>query len=129
MNKRSAQSASTIAAYWPTEGNNISNIDNSHKSIGRVLYYFTQSITVRRASVLRSEKLQYTMACVQWMEIHPQHCLYGISAIVCSNVYKGPSLCSFIPVLRILAKCATCEILLDHEKVIVACPIPIKLCI
>ena len=129
MNKRSAKSASTIAAYWPAEGNNISNIDNSHKSIGRVLYYFTQSITVRRASALRSEKLQYTMACVQWMEIHPQHCLYGISAIVCSNVYKGPSLCSFIPVLRILAKCATCEILIEHEKVIVACPIPIKLCI
>lgn len=45
MNKWSAQSASTIAAYWPTEGYNISYIDNSHK---RVLYYFTQSITVHR---------------------------------------------------------------------------------
>ena len=129
MNNRSAKSASTIAAYWPTEGNSISCINYSHKSIGKVLYYFTQSITVRKASASTSQKLQYTMAFVQWMETHPQHTLYGISATLCYNIYKSPSLCSFIPILRIMAKCANCKIVLDDEEVFVACPIPIKLCI
>ena len=65
MNNRSVKSLSTLAAYWPTEGN---SINCSHKNIGKVLYYFTQSITVRKADVLMSHKLQYTMAFVQWME-------------------------------------------------------------
>ena len=126
MNNRSASSASIIAAYWPTEGSSINCINYAHKSIGKVLYYFTQSITV---SALTSQKMQYTMAFVQWMETHPQHSLYGISATLCYNVYKAPSLCSFIPVLRIIAKCASCKIVLDDEEVFVACPIPMKLCI
>ena len=129
MNNRSARSLSTIAAYWPTEGNSISCINYSHKSIGKVSYYFTQSITVRKAGALMSQKMQYTMAFVQWMETHPQHSLYGISATLCYNTYMSPSLCSFIPVLRIIAKCASCNIVLDDEEIFVACPIPIKLCI
>ena len=129
MNNRSASSASIIAAYWPTEGSSISCINYAHKSIGKVLYYFTQSITVHKASALTSQKMQYTMAFVQWMETHPQNSLYGISATLCYNIYKAPSLCSFIPVLRIIAKCASCKIVLDDEEVFVACPIPMKLCI
>ena len=43
VNNRSAKSSSVIAAYWPTNGNNITNIDYSYRSIGRVMYYFKHS--------------------------------------------------------------------------------------
>ena len=129
LNKCSAFSSSTIAAYWPSEGNRIAQFSESHKSIGKVLHYFTQDVIIKRNDAQKSEKVQYAMACVQWMETHPESSFFGISAVVCENYCKESSLCSFIPVLRILAKCANCKIIHDHRTVFVACPINIKFCV
>lgn len=83
VNNQSAQSSSIIAAYWPTTGNNITQINQSYKSIGRVKYYFRQSVTLRKASEENSKTLYYTIAYVRWMNSS----LYGISATVCANEF------------------------------------------
>ena len=75
-----------------------------------------------------SEIVHYTMAYVQWMNYNQYSSYYGISAVVCSNSYWDKSLCSYIPVLRISAKCANCITTINNDDVFVACPIPVKLC-
>ena len=127
VNNRSARSSSVIAAYWSTRGNIITQFDHSRASIGKVMYYFSHSVTLRREGSASSEIISYTMALVRWMDYHHENSLYGITATVCANMFKEPSLCCFIPVLRICAKCASCIININHETVFVACPIPIKL--
>ena len=52
---------------------------------------------------------------------------YGSSVTACVNAIKKVSVCSYLPVLRIYAKCATCCITLHDEVVLVACQIPLKL--
>lgn len=129
LNNRSAQSSSAIAAYWPVRGSCITNFDQSRASIGRVMYYFNHSVTLHHNNNETSNVVQYTLAYVRWMDYHHQNSLYGISATVCANSYKEASLCCFIPVLRIFAKCANCIVTLRDEDVFVACPIPLKLSI
>ena len=69
-NNRSAQSSSIVAAYWPTSGRNITNIDYSCRSIGKVVFYFKHSVTLRNLSTRISKTVQYTMAYIQWVECH-----------------------------------------------------------
>ena len=125
LNSKSSKSSSVIAAYWPTFGSNV-NHNLSERSIGQVKYYIHHSVTLKNQSSI-SETVTFTLAYVQWMEYHHQNSLYGISATVCGDSTKEPSMCSFLPVLRILAKCAVCRTKINDENVVVACPIPLKL--
>ena len=106
-NARSAQSSGVVAAYWPTFRNDIQNFNHSRASVGKVQYYVNHSATIKDAQGT-SHIVRYTLAYVHWMHSHHNSDMYGISATICSTIEKEPSLCSFVPVLRILAKCATC---------------------
>ena len=125
LNSKSSKSSSVIAAYWPTFGSNV-NHNLSEKSIGQVKYYIHHSVTLKNQSSI-SETVTFTLAYVQWMEYHHQNSLYGISATVCADSTKELSMCSFLPALRILAKCAVCRTKINDEHIFVACPIPLKL--
>ena len=129
VNNRTAKSSSVVAAYWPTSGNNITNINYSCRSIGKVIYYFKQSVTLRKTNAKSSMTVYYTMAHVHWMKPHSESSIYGISATVCANEFEEISLCCYIPILRILGKCAHCLMTSHDETIFVACPIPIKLSI
>ena len=126
-NCHSAQSSSFVAAYWPSTGSNVTHFDCSKASIGKVQYFFTHSITIQNVNSSISQVVHYTIAYVHWMDYHHENSLYGSSATVCANSVKEVSVCSYLPVLRIYAKCATCRITLHDEVVLVACPIPLKL--
>ena len=128
LNSRSAQSSSVVTAYWPTHGRNINSFDHSRASVGRVQHYVNHAVTIKDNHGT-SQIVTYTLAYVHWMNLHHQSTMYGISATVCENSECEPSLCSFIPVLRIFAKCATCLNTLNDETVLIACPIPLKLSI
>ena len=125
LNSKSSKSSLVIAAYWPTFGSNV-NHNLSERSIGQVKYYIHHSVTLKNQSSI-SESVTFTLAYVQWMEYHHQNSLYGISATVCGDSTKEPSMCSFLPVLRILAKCAVCHTKINDENFFLACPIPLKL--
>ena len=60
------------------------------------------------------------------MDYHQENNLY---AIICANSVREPSLCSFLPVLKIFAKCAVCLSNLNDETVFEVCPISLKLAI
>jgi hypothetical protein len=125
LNGASAQSSSTIAAYWPTFGSNVNNFDHTILSIGKVQYYFSHSVTLEDS--VESKIVNYTFAFCHWMNYHHQNRYFGISATVCANSTKEPSLCCNIPVLRIYAKCATCTVTINDDITFVACHVPLKL--
>ena len=128
INKRTAVNSSVVAAYWPYYGDNITRIDFSCPSVGKVLYYMNHSVTLKNITSGCSSVAHYTLAYVQWMDHHPQYChLYGVYAIACNNSFNGLSLCCYIPVLQIFAKCASYTEIIQDETVFIACPIPIKL--
>ena len=129
LNHHSAESSSIICAYWPTHGSTITDFSASKINIGQVTSHFSHKITVMNRATFASDVHHYIMARVCWMCDHHQSSRYGISAVVCSNSFWEPSLCSYIPVARIYGKCASCLVNIDNEVVYVACPIPIKHCI
>ena len=129
LNSKSARSSSVIAAYWPTYGSDLNNFDHSQRSIGKVQYYIQHTVTLKEMSSRTSNIVHFTLAYVHWMDYHHDNRRYGTSATVCANSVKEVYMCSFIPVLRIFAKCATCCTDLTDENVFVACPIPLKLSI
>ena len=114
-----------VSAFWPSGGTSLVNYDKACPSVGQVDFYFRHSVTL--GSDQHTEVACYTIAHVRWLECHSDHNYYGTSAIVCSDSFKESSICSFIPVRRIHSKCAYCKTTLNEEKVIVACPIPLKL--
>ena len=129
LHSKSAQSSSVIAAYWPTYGSNILAFDHSRLSMGKVQYYFYHSVTIRESHSEISKIVHYTFAYCHWMNYHHENSIFGISATVCATLTREPSMCSIIPVLRVLGKCANCTVTLRDEKVFVACPIALKLSI
>ena len=94
----------------------------------KVMLNLNHQVTILNRRTGCSEIVHYTMAYVQWMNYNQYSSHYGISAVVCSNSYWDKSLCSYIPVLRISAKCANCITTINNDDVFVACPIPVKLC-
>lgn len=129
LNNHSSILSSVLSAYWPIHGNDITVFDSGHISIGRVEFYFTHMVTLMNNNTCTTEVVHYTMASVQWMDHHNHSSRYGVSAVVCANFSRERSLCSYIPILRIAGKCASCHLSLDDETVFVAIPIPLKLCI
>ena len=47
-------------------------------------------------------------AYVLWKQKHPQHDWFGNSAIACFDLFEPQSCCNFLPVQRIIKKCAFC---------------------
>ncbi len=123
-------SSATIAAYWPVSGESLSRIDYNERRVGTVQYYVQHTIEFHSDGSIETEKLKHLFCYVLWKQISPNTSYFGQSAIVCTNSYELPSLCSFLPVQRILAKCAHTVIPLNlgshEESYFVACPIPLK---
>ena len=122
-------SSATIAVYWPGCGESLSRIDYSERRVGTVQYYVQHTIEFHNEGSVETEKLKHLFCYVLWKQISPNTSYFGQSAIVCANSYELPSVCSFLPAQRILAKCAHTVIpfnLGSHEEsYFVACPIPL----
>ena len=74
--------------------------------------------------------MQHIFAFVLWKQHHRCYDYFGQSAIMCedTNDITGPS--SFLPVQRIIYRCAYGKIKCNpegfEETVFIACPIPIR---
>ena len=107
MNKHSAVSSSVISAYWPIYANSITEFSLAHRSIGKVLFYFQQLVTLFNPTTQTTRIARYTMARIDWFDTHPDASVYGISATVCRNYTREQSMCSFILTLQINSKCVS----------------------
>lgn len=128
MNATSSNSSSVIAAYWPSRGNDLSTVNHSCLSIGRVQYFCKHKATFIDSGKVKH--CEHILAYVTWKQKHPREEWFGISATVCVDMDDAPSVCCFIPVQRIHAVCAHCVIDMDicglKETVFIAVPIPMK---
>lgn len=130
-NAASAKTSAVITAFWPTRNAELTTpLNLSCMRVGVVQYYFKHQVVM---SDENNEKSSVSMefAYVLWKQKHPQHDWFGNSAIVCFDLFEQQSCCNFLPVQRIIKKCAFClpklEILPNvQESVFVACPISIK---
>ena len=125
-----SHSSATIAAYWPGCGNSLSSIDYTDRRVGKIQYFLQHKIEFHNENDTGSKKLQHLFCYVLWKKVHPNSNMFGQSAVVCIDLYELPSACCFLPVQRILGKCAHADIpvnLEGHEETLfVACPIPLK---
>ena len=114
-------------AFWPGYGSTLTGIDYSRMTVGVVQYFIKHTISLKDVA----NDIEHVFAYVKWKKKHEEVDYYGISASVCVNDCEPYSICNFIPVQRIAAKCAFCLIKLKcrngiEELVFVACPVPIK---
>lgn len=116
--------SSIIIAYWSLTTNNI--YANCSRRVGEVQYFFKHIITFSDGD---KESLEHVFAYVNWKKRHPKEDWYGSSAIVCTELNELSGSSSFLPVQRILFRCAHAVIKIDDESLFVACPIPVKFCI
>ena len=125
MNAASCNSSSVIMAYWPSGGNDLSNIDYSRMHVGEVQYFCKHKVIFSD-----SDTIEHILAYVCWKQKHPHQEWYGISATVCFNMNEPPSMCSFIPIQRVHSVCGYCVLDVDihglKEHVFIAVPVPLK---
>jgi len=130
LNSRCSNSSAIICAHWPETVNDVQTNDyNIKPRIGRVEYFCKHRIIASMPGKQQQE-YEHILAYVKWYQSHPNSDFYGSSAIVCKNTHKEGSSCSFIPVQRIHAVCAYCELDIEIanvlEDVLIAIPLPAK---
>ena len=64
------------------------------------------------------------MAHINWYQNHPEkYKLPEPIQVWCSSLYKSFGPASFIPLMRIYQICASCEVKLNHERVLLINPV------
>ena len=125
--------SSVIMAHWPGTGNQIRHGDYSRLRVGVVQYFLKHTVTVRTESRSGFQPHEHVFAYVYWKKFHPESNWFGISAVVCLNMFEPIGPPCFIPVQHIACRCAhvvhSVQISGIVERVFIACPIPIKMCI
>ena len=125
-------SSSVIAAYWPGSGSSLNAIDYTSKRIGVVQHFILHSIEFvsEDNNNLENEKLQHLFCFVYWKKNHPESNWFGVSTIICDDCFEIPDACCFLPIQRVLNKCAYAKIDVHfgsyEDNVLVVCPLPIK---
>lgn len=127
MNATSCNSSSVIAAYWPSKGNNLSDITYSYKNVGIVQHYIKHEAKLRDNSNTEVFSVEHIFAYIIWKQQHVQKDWFGISATVTQTINEAPSMTSFLSVQRINAVCAYCTLNISFdeltEEVFVAIPL------
>ena len=104
MESRSKRS-SAILCHWP----GVIGIDKSGEApvrVGIVTSFLRHSITMKDAHSA-SRVSTHVLARVKWLQYHPRQSIFHASAmIVSATVYDNEGPASFVPVSRIISRCA-----------------------
>jgi len=118
---------SVVIAIWPTE---CLHEPTRSKQVGRITKLIKHKVKVRAESSIKEE---YHLFCViEWYVQHTRNDWYGSSAIVCNNFTYSESECSYMPIQRILNRCAFGKIDViipprqSEETLFIAIPIMLK---
>ena len=116
--------SSVIAANWPGTATEILN--NTYQlRVGHVQYFMQYELSLNKSGNI--QKMQQIFAFVVWKRHHRFYDYYGQSAIMCEDTDDISGPISFLPVQRILYRCAYSEMKCNpegfEENVFIACPI------
>ena len=118
--------ASVIGAYWPSKGSTLSSIDYTQLQIGTIQHFLEHKITLKDDSGT-SVELCHLFCYVKWFISHPQRNWFGTSAIVTDLSQEADYPLMFMPVQRIVCRCAHASMSLDFptgkEQVMIAIPL------
>ena len=90
-----------MIAIWPTES---LHEPTRSKQVGRITKLIKHKVKVRAESSIKQE---YHLFCViDWYVQHTRNDWYESSAIACNNFTYSESECSYMPIQRILNRCA-----------------------
>lgn len=113
-----------IMAYWPGSGDMLTNIDYSRCRVGVVKYFIKHEIK------LQNDSEEHIFCYIHWKQRHPRYDWFGQSAIVSSTLDEIEASCCFMPVQRIICRCACAVLNVNSasipESVFVACPVNLK---
>ena len=121
--KARSQRSSTIAAYWP----NVLGIDTQGEAplrIAQVESFIQHTLPETADTVSKT----HILAKVQWYGDHPRRNSFHSSITLCSTVFDGESSACYIPVSRIMCRCAlsspvTMQFDYGVDNVLVAIPL------
>lgn len=118
-----------IMAYWPRNGNSLDNIDYTSCQVGVIQFFFKHFISFDNLS----EKHEHLFCYVLWKHPHIFNNNFGQSTTVTSTFNEFEDACCFMPVQRIVYRCASGEMKTTigsiTDTVFFACPISMKFCI
>ena len=103
--------ASVIAAYWPTKETLTSTI-YSQLWIGTIQHFVEHKVTLKENSGTLSE-LNHLFCYVKWFIPHSQRDWFGTSAIVSDLFQEADCPFRYMPVQRIVCRCAHASMTLD----------------
>lgn len=131
MSGANSHSSSMISAFWPGRGSSLSAVDNISKSIGVVQYFVLHTVELYTDSTCsETERLQHVFCYVKWQKRHPKANWFWCSAVVCCDSFEIPDACNFMPIQRVVNKCAYVKVHVNFDSyddsVLVVCPLPIK---
>ena len=94
-----------IVAHWPGVLG-IDQLGEAPVRVGIITSIIRHPVVIKEhATVVKKYNI---LAHVKWLQDHPhQNCLHD-SVIISSNTYESVGPISFIPILRIIARCAIC---------------------
>jgi len=119
-----------IMAYWPTSGHALDSINYSRYNVGIIQFFISNIIKFHEDNTSGRVQEEHLFCFVKWKQRHPHYDWFGQSAIVSSTLNYVEDACSFMPVQRIISRCASAELPVDFheivENVFVACPINLK---
>ena len=111
-------------AYWPSTGGSLESIEYSRYTVGTIDYFLKHQVKFEECEET------HLFCYVTWKQSHPFFDGYGQLATVSSNSNAVQGACCFMPVQRILYRCASAELNVKFgsfsDNVFVACPINLK---
>lgn len=117
--------ATVIAAYWPSKGT-LSSVSYSQLQIGTIQHFVEQRVTFKESNGTLTE-LNHLFCHVKWFMPHSQRDWFGASAIVSDLSPEADCPFRYMPVQRIVCRCAHASMSLDlptgKEQVMIAIPL------
>lgn len=94
-----------IMAYWPGSGNLLDNIDYTRYQVGIIQFFFKHFISFDNLS----GRHEHLFCYVLWKHPHILNNNFGQSTTVTSTFNEFEDSCCFMPVQRIVCRCASGE--------------------
>ena len=122
---------SVIVAYWPSTGHSLATIDYTNYRVGVIQYFLKHAVTFVDAD--GTEKKEEHIFCyVVWKQQHHNENWFGVSAVVTSTLGETEDACCYMPIQRVMYRCASGTISVNFglslESVFVAIPVNTKFC-
>ena len=120
-----------IVAYWPSTGHSLTTIDYTRYKVGIIQYFIKHAVIFLNDDNTESRE-EHLFCYIIWKQNHPNENWFGISAVVTSTLNEPEGACCYMPIQRIMHRCASgmisVEFGLTSETVFVAIPVGSKFC-